>query len=334
MRRDFHATTRALCCIALLGMFGCTGTAIRATGEEPMTSAAPWNPSVTLPPAIDAPRQFLTTRAAGGMAYYADTAGSGRPLLLLHSVNAAPSAMEMKPLFEHFRGKRPVFAPELPGFGSSERRDFEYSPQAYANALNEFLDTVVGEPVDVIALSLSAEFAALAAQGPAGNIATLALISPTGFGKRKPPGGRTGDRILGVLRTPVLGDGLFKLLTSKISIRYFLNLAFENSAPAEMVDYAYLTSHQPNAKFAPFRFLSGKLFTRDAYESLYEPLEVPVLMLYDEDPNISFERLPDMLDKHSNWVAVRITPTRGLPHWERLEETASALDRFWQNNAL
>jgi hypothetical protein len=33
------------------------------------------------------------------MAYYSDTSVSGRPLVLLHSVNAAPSALEMKPLF-------------------------------------------------------------------------------------------------------------------------------------------------------------------------------------------------------------------------------------------
>ena len=39
-----------------------------------------------------------------------------RPLLLLHSINASASAYEVKPLFEHYRQQRPVYAPDLPGF--------------------------------------------------------------------------------------------------------------------------------------------------------------------------------------------------------------------------
>ncbi|MEZ4717272.1 MAG: hypothetical protein R2851_14485 [Caldilineaceae bacterium] len=57
-------------------------------------------------------------------------------------------------------------------------------------------------------------------------------------------------------------------------------------------DYAYATSHQPGARHAPLYFLSGQLFTPDALNKLYAPLTVPTLILYDQDPNISFERLP------------------------------------------
>ena len=35
--------------------------------------------------------------------WYFDTESEGRPLLFVHSVNAAPSAIELKPLFQHFR---------------------------------------------------------------------------------------------------------------------------------------------------------------------------------------------------------------------------------------
>ncbi|GIS01731.1 MAG: hypothetical protein CM15mP103_02820 [Gammaproteobacteria bacterium] len=41
------------------------------------------------------------------------------------------SAMEMRPLFEHYRDKRPVMAPDLPGFGLSDRPDVLYSSNMY-----------------------------------------------------------------------------------------------------------------------------------------------------------------------------------------------------------
>lgn len=282
-----------------------------------------------LPPALDAPRADLDTGSAGRIAYYSDTSAGGRPLVLVHSVNAAPSAFEMRPLFEHYRGRRPVYAPDLPGFGASDRSDRAYLPPLYADALAAFLEKVVAEPSDIIALSLGCEFAARTAAQAADRIRSLALLSPTGFGTRRPPSGATSDRLHRFFRTPALGDGLFTLVTSRRSIRYFLNLNFDGSPPAEMVDYAYATSHREGAKRAPFFFLSGKLFTPDAFESLYAPLSQPVLVVYDRDPNVSFDRLPEMLAAHPNWHEARIRPTRGLPHWERLPETIRSLESFW-----
>ncbi len=95
-----------------------------------------------------------------------------------------------------------------------------------------------------------------------------------------------------------------------------------------MIDYAYQTAHQPGARFAPLAFLAGMLFTPDM-ASLYERLTVPVLALYDEDAFTSFERLPDLLRDSSHWQARRITPSRGLPQFERLADTVHALNQFW-----
>jgi pimeloyl-ACP methyl ester carboxylesterase len=285
--------------------------------------------STELPVALDAERQTMDTPQAGRLSYYADTSHAGRPLVLIHSINAAPSAFEMKPLFDHYRSTRPVYAPDLPGFGASDRGDRAYTPELYAKVLSEFLTSGVGERADVVAFSLSSEFAARAVALAGPYFASLALISPTGFGHRSPPTGNASDRLHRLFRLPVFGGGLYKLLTSRLSIRYFLGLAFEGPLPPGMLDYAYVTSHQPGAKHAPFHFLSFKLFTPDALTSLYAPLELPVLVLYDRDPNITFDRLPGFLEQHPNWCARRIEPSLGLPHWEQPERTNQALDEFW-----
>ncbi len=273
--------------------------------------------------------------AANGarVAYYADTTASDIPLLLIHSINAAPSAIEMKPLFERYRGQRPVYAPDLPGFGASDRSEREYTAEFYADTLRDFLGNVVGGAADVVALSLSSEFAARAAITAPELFRTLTLISPTGLGKRQPPIGKTADRIANTLRSPLLGSGLYRLLTSKPSIRHFLNLGFVDRAPDELVDYAYLTSHQPGARNAPAAFLSFRLFTLDAAEKLYPEMERPALVLYDRDPNLSFERLPQLVETRPNWSCTRISPSLGLPHFEDIEAVAAALEPFWAEAA-
>ena len=65
---------------------------------------APDYPS--LPSALDAPRKVFESDSAGYISYYDSETGTGRPLVLLHSINAAPSAMEIKPLSKRLSASR------------------------------------------------------------------------------------------------------------------------------------------------------------------------------------------------------------------------------------
>jgi pimeloyl-ACP methyl ester carboxylesterase len=165
------------------------------------------------------------------IAYYADEDGDGRPLLLVHSVNAAPSSFEVKPIFERWRGARPVYSLDLPGFGQSERGARAYTPELYADAIVAMLEQVIGAPTDVLALSLGAEFAARAALAAPRSIASLVLVSPTGFSARATPGPGFSRVARNVLTVPLWSQGLFDLLTSRPSIRHYLNKSFVGAAP-------------------------------------------------------------------------------------------------------
>src|SRR3954463_10061153 len=76
-------------------------------------SALATDHEVQLPAAIDAERRSFRNGEAGEISYYVAPAQTGRPLVLVHSINAAASAYEMRPLFEAYRGKRPVYALDL-----------------------------------------------------------------------------------------------------------------------------------------------------------------------------------------------------------------------------
>jgi pimeloyl-ACP methyl ester carboxylesterase len=297
------------------------------------------NHKVKLAAAIPVKRLEFESKAAGKLSYYVDQQGKGRPLVFIHSINAAASAYEMRPLFEEFQGKRPVYALDLPGFGFSDRASREYSPELYAAAIAEFLETQVKKAVDVVALSLSCEFAARAALDLPKYFHSLVFISPSGFARRARSSSAKAEqqglsrRIHDALAAPLWARPLFDLIVTRPSIRYFLGRSFIGPVPPAFVEYASATAHQTGAEIAPLYFLSGGLFTRNALGSLYDRVEIPGLVIYDRDGFTRFDLLPDLLERKPNWHAARLTPTLGLPQFEKLPETAGAMTDFWEANA-
>lgn len=292
-----------------------------------------------LPDAIVAERGAVLSKAAGWLNYYLDRTASGRPLVLIHSVNAAASAYEMGPLFQLYRSQRPVFALDLPGYGFSNRLPRNYSPQLFADAIAEFLQSEVGEPADVVALSLGSEFVARAAIAHPELFHSLALISPSGVDKVEPerapetyPTRGISDLAHAVLSFPLWGRALFDLVASRRSIDYFLRQSFVGPVTPGFADYAYASAHQPGAENAPLHFLSGRLFTRGAATLLYENVHKPTLVLYDQDAYVDFDGLPALLARNAQWQARRVVPSRGLPHFERLPDVVEALDAFWASH--
>lgn len=286
--------------------------------------------------ALVAERHDFVSEHAGRISYYADLGAKGTPLVLLHSINAAPSAFEMKPIFKHFQGQRPVYALDLPGFGFSERSDRLYSPHLYQQAISDFIKEVVQQPADVVSLSLSCEFAARAAVHEPDLFRSLVMISPTGFNpprvdkmtERADQRGSKNQLYAG-LAVPVWNRPLYDLISSRPSIQFFLGKSFEGLVPEGLVDYAYQTAHQPGAQYAPTYFLSGKLFTPAVRETVYALVKQPVLVIYDQDPNTNFDMLPMLLREYENWHGVRISPTKGLPHWDAPQRVFNTLQDFW-----
>ena len=139
-----------------------------------------------LPAALNGVRRESFGRA-GRLSFY--VAGEGAPLLLVHSINAAGSAYEVKPIFDALVGSRRVYAVDLPGFGFSDRSKRDYTPRLYTDAIHDMLDVVAKDemstaPIDALAVSLGSEFLARAAVEAPGRFRTLTLVTPTGFQQR------------------------------------------------------------------------------------------------------------------------------------------------------
>jgi pimeloyl-ACP methyl ester carboxylesterase len=288
------------------------------------------NHNMPLPDAIGARRHRFAGSSGGSVSWYGDETGHGRPVVLVHGVNACASAYEVRPLFESFRGDRPVYAIDLPGFGFSERTDRVYYPELYADTLVEWIETWLPDapqPVDLIALGHSCEFAANAASARADLFHSLTFVSPSGFAES---GQRAAsDQILRLSSAPVWSQAFYDLLTTRVNIRHSLRRSFLRGPDEALVHYAYLTSHQPGARFAPLHFLSGHLFTAGIRE-FYGALNMPVLVLAAEDDEMSYDALPEFVDRHANWRVASVPESRSLPHFENITGTLLVMADFWQ----
>jgi pimeloyl-ACP methyl ester carboxylesterase len=287
-----------------------------------------------LSPAVSGERFEFQVPGTGRLSAY--VAGEGAPLLLVHSINAAASAAEMRPLHEHYRATRSVFSLELPGYGFAERRDRAYTPRLMTDAIHATTDEIrrrCGDgPIDALALSLSSEFLARAATESPAKYRSLALVSPTGFeGGRERSGspGTTLERpwLYGALRGPGWGGALFRGLTRPGVIRYFLRRTWgADEIDERLWQYCVVTTRQPGAEYAPLCFLGGGLFSADIH-SVYDRLELPVWVSHGVRGDFTNYRRKSMFAQRTNW-SFTVFETGAMPYFEAGRRFIDAYDAF------
>ena len=276
-----------------------------------------------LPPAVNGERVEFDS-PAGRLSVY--VAGSGPALLLVHSVNAAASAAEVRPIHEHLCATHTVFSLDLPGYGFAERSDRNYTPRLMTDALHATIELIRArcgpQPIDALAVSLACEFLARAAAEAPAHSRSLALVSPTGFNGTRVWRGAAGSTrglpwLYRALRGPrsVWGASLFRGLTRPGVVRYFL----QRTWGAKVIDealwrYCVLTARQPGAEFAPLAFLAAGLFSDDIH-TVYEKLGQPVWMSHGVRGDFTDYRGKLLVEARANWRS-DVFPTGALPYFE------------------
>jgi len=286
-----------------------------------------------LPSALAGERFEFEGRAGRLSAY---VAGSGPPLLLIHSINAAGSSAEVRPIYEHYWSTRTVIALDLPGYGFAARTDRDYTPRLMTDAVHSAVDRIrariASGPVDALALSLSCEFLARAAVEAPDAFRTLAFVSPTGLNGSRPLRGAPGSTLAmpglyPLLRGPGWGGSLYRLLTRPKMIRYFLKRTWGSANIDERLRrYDVLTARQPGAEHAPLHFLAGRLFSGDI-DAIYEKIEQPVWMSHGERGDFKDYRQEAIVRARRNW-RFSVFDTGTLPFFERPAQFYLDYDAF------
>ena len=202
-------------------------------------------------------------------------------VVLLHGMNAAGTSGEWREVFPLLAEEYHVVAPDFPGFGCSDRPPLRYSAALYEDFVRDFLAEFDGPRV--VTSSLSGAY--VAAVADAVEIADLTLVCPSTTAGPEPP----KAWLRSLVRSPVLGDAIFSLLTTRAAIAYFNadhGYWDPDKVGEEWPAYEWRTTHQENARFAPAAFLAGDLNGDVDLGSTLAALDVPVTIIWGRETDL------------------------------------------------
>lgn len=260
--------------------------------------------------------------------------GTGRPIVLLHSINAVASAHEMRPLVQRLvrETNQPIYVLEWLGFGHSDRPETSYTPELLEGQLEHFLTRIVkpARGVDVIGFSLGATYAAEVARRRPDLVRSLVAIEPSGFGGEPQEIGKGWSRLLFTL--PAVQRAFYERLTTPDALYSFARdnlFSTEFGVPDEYVEYGAETARMEGASRPLDDFLEGRLFPENPID-LFTHLPQPLLIVHGTiaDRRLeSYEALPE-LDGRANTYVMSL-PTGALPHWERPSAVMDRITQFY-----
>ena len=311
------------------------GVSLLATAAGIGCSALGVRQPPPLPAAVTGERRE-TDQRAGRLSYYVE--GVGPPLLLIHSINAAASAYEVRPIFEHERTQRRVFAVDLPGFGFSDRSPRNYNPRLYVDAIYDMLDVIAAncgpQPVDALALSLSSEFLARAADRAAGELSHRGAdhadrfrsgVRPARRARRRDAG---GSRALRLLHLPAVEPSYFyDGLVSKPSIRFFLRKTWGSKDDRRGPRELRLPDHSPAGRQERALCLRLRPPLQHRHPGDLQQLTLPVWLAYGTRGDFGDFSGAGWTAGRANWM-VEPYVTGALPFFEQPDAFLRSYDRF------
>ncbi len=187
--------------------------------------------------------------------------GDGPNLVLLHSFGPGHDAEEWRQTAEILAESYRVFAPDLLGWGRSDKPGVTYDAELYLQLLGDFLSDVVREPTHLVAAGLPGAFAVQLAVDRPEVVTSLALVSPYGVGDHGDEPDLRDALVHRALRLPVLGTSALNLTTSRTAIEQHLRRQMHSSerVDAALVDHYYRSCHQPGSHRALAAYLCGYL---------------------------------------------------------------------------
>ena len=258
--------------------------------------------------------------------------GEGPPVLLLHSLGPGHSCEEWRSVAERLAESREVFAPDLLGWGRSEKPPLTYDGELYIELIAEFVQRVIGARPAVVAAGLPAAYAVQLAVDQAELFRALALVVPTGIELHGDEPDFKDAMVHRLLRLPILGTSALNVYTSRSAIANYLRrevYARPEAVAGALIELHYRSSHQQGAHNALAAYLSGYL--NHGVREILGRVDVPVWLGWGRQAASPTVESADLWLQHLANADLEVFEASGiLPHAERPEDFSRRLDAFLQ----
>lgn len=152
-----------------------------------------------------------------GNIHYTKT-GAGKPLLLIHDLNAASSGYEWNQMLTRLNEHYTVYTIDLLGCGRSEKPNMTYTNYLYVQLVQDFIKSVVGHRTNIIATGESASIPIMACANNPELFDQIMLINPLSLHDYSQMPGKMSKYYKLVVDFPVLGTLLYHIASSRQAI--------------------------------------------------------------------------------------------------------------------
>lgn len=244
--------------------------------------------------------------------------GSGKPLLLIHDLNAASSGYEWSQLVPYLEKNHTVYTIDLLGCGRSEKLNMTYTNYLYVQLISDFIKSEIGHRVNVIATGESASIPVMACANNPELFDQLMFINPLSLLEFSQFPGKTAKIYKLIVDIPVLGTLLYHIASSKHAItQNFVTQGFYNpySVRSSCIDSYYESAHLGDSPKSVFASVKCN-YTKCNIVNALKKIDNSIYLIGGS----GIENIADRLDEYKIYnsaIESAIVPnTKGLPQLE------------------
>ncbi len=276
------------------------------------------------------PGQMQRDVTASGVRLRVVEAGEGAPVILLHGVFFDHRTWDrvLDNLSEVYR----VVAPDLPGFGASEKpplNRYGYRVNSFAETVADLYGGLEFGPATIVGHGLGGAIAlAVAAQHPE-LVSSLVLVDALVY-----PGPLDFRRRIALL--PIVGGFVFKQLWGKSTFRAFYRQTLvSNHAEVsnERIDSYYRSFSFPAARGSALATLRGALDTRPIVAHTSR-IQTPTLVVWGQHDRVYPPALGQRLARELRDCSFALLDAGHAPQEEKPLELAQLIRRFLRGQRL
>ena len=245
---------------------------------------------------------------------------SKKVLVLIHGLGA--SAERWEHVIPKLSRKYTVIAPDLPGFGHSDKPSLDYTPRFFAEFLSDFLETIGINRCSMIGSSLGGQIVTEYAMTYHEKIENIILVSPAGVMKHL---------------TPALEAYVAAALypnQDTTSYAFQMMSGADEEIPANVIDDFIERMLMPNAKMAFMSSLLG-LKNADVINHRLVNISASALVIWGEnDPVIPIKYANDFVSSLKDCQYIEMQNCGHTPYVEDPKRFADNVLDFLDNRGV